>query len=140
MSLRPVSAPRESDRLWQPYEWFVLGEGEMKKSILIAALLIAMTGAANAVALPPVNVGGGGPGGPLGGGPPGGGPLGGGFPGGGSLGGGFPGGGPLGGGPPGGPSPGPGTMAAPEIDPSSAMAGFTLLAGGLAVLRGRRRR
>lgn len=25
----------------------------------------------------------------------------------------------------------------PEIDPASAMAGFTLLAGGLAVLRGR---
>ena len=30
-------------------------------------------------------------------------------------------------------------MAAPEIDPSSAMAGFALIAGGLAVLRGRRR-
>ena len=27
---------------------------------------------------------------------------------------------------------------APEIDPASAMAGLTLLAGGLAVLRGRR--
>jgi hypothetical protein len=31
-----------------------------------------------------------------------------------------------------------GPAAAPEMDPSSAMAGFTLLAGGLAVLRGRR--
>jgi len=30
------------------------------------------------------------------------------------------------------------TMSAPEIDPASAMAGLTLLAGGLAVLRGRR--
>ena len=30
-------------------------------------------------------------------------------------------------------------MAAPEIDPSSAMAGLALIAGGLAVLRGRRR-
>lgn len=29
---------------------------------------------------------------------------------------------------------------APEIDPSGAMAGLTLLAGGLAVLRGRRPR
>jgi hypothetical protein len=29
-------------------------------------------------------------------------------------------------------------MAAPEIDPSSAMAGLTLLAGGIATLRGRR--
>jgi hypothetical protein len=28
---------------------------------------------------------------------------------------------------------------APEIDPASALAGLTLLAGGLAVLRGRRR-
>lgn len=28
--------------------------------------------------------------------------------------------------------------ATPEIDPASAMAGLTLLAGGLAVLRGRR--
>jgi hypothetical protein len=28
--------------------------------------------------------------------------------------------------------------AAPEIDPTGAMAGLTLLAGGLAVLRGRR--
>jgi hypothetical protein len=31
-------------------------------------------------------------------------------------------------------------MLAPEIDPASAMAGLTLLAGGLAVLRGRRNR
>jgi hypothetical protein len=84
----------------------------MKKSILIAALLIAMTGAANAVNLHPVGVGGGGPGAPPA--PPA-------FP-----------------APPSFPS-GPGTMAAPEIDPSSAMAGFTLLAGGLVVLRGRRR-
>jgi hypothetical protein len=30
------------------------------------------------------------------------------------------------------------TMSAPEIDPAGAMAGLTLLAGGLAVLRGRR--
>jgi hypothetical protein len=30
-------------------------------------------------------------------------------------------------------------LAAPEIDPSSVMAGFALMAGGLAVLRGRRR-
>jgi len=29
-------------------------------------------------------------------------------------------------------------MATPEIDPAGAMAGLTLLAGGLAVLRGRR--
>lgn len=29
-------------------------------------------------------------------------------------------------------------FAAPEIDPSSAIAGLTLLAGGLVVLRGRR--
>ena len=29
-------------------------------------------------------------------------------------------------------------VRAPEIDPASAMAGLTLLAGGLAVLRGRR--
>ena len=29
---------------------------------------------------------------------------------------------------------------APEIDPAGAMAGLTLLAGGLAVVRGRRRR
>jgi hypothetical protein len=88
----------------------------MKKSILIAALLIAMTGAANAVNLHPVGVGGGGPGAPPA--PPA-------FPV-------FP-------APPGRAPSGPGTMAAPEIDPSSAMAGFTLLAGGLVVLRGRRR-
>ena len=31
-----------------------------------------------------------------------------------------------------------GPAQAPEIDPASAMAGLTLLAGGLAVLRGRR--
>ncbi len=30
------------------------------------------------------------------------------------------------------------TVRAPEVDPSSAMAALTLLAGGLAVLRGRR--
>ena len=30
-------------------------------------------------------------------------------------------------------------VKAPEIDPASAMAGFTMLAGGLAVLRGRRK-
>jgi hypothetical protein len=30
-------------------------------------------------------------------------------------------------------------LRAPEIDPASAMAGLTMLAGGLAVLRGRRR-
>jgi hypothetical protein len=35
--------------------------------------------------------------------------------------------------------PAPGPVKAPEIDPASAMAGFTMLAGGLAVLRGRRR-
>jgi hypothetical protein len=33
---------------------------------------------------------------------------------------------------------GPPTVQAPEIDPASAMAGLTMLAGGLAVLRGRR--
>jgi len=33
---------------------------------------------------------------------------------------------------------GGGTVSAPEIDPASAMAGLTLLMGGLAVLRGRR--
>jgi hypothetical protein len=33
----------------------------------------------------------------------------------------------------------PPTVKAPEIDPASAMAGLTMLAGGLAVLRGRRR-
>jgi LPXTG-motif cell wall-anchored protein len=32
------------------------------------------------------------------------------------------------------------TVRAPEIDPASAMAGLTMLAGGLAVLRGRRRK
>jgi hypothetical protein len=32
------------------------------------------------------------------------------------------------------------SMAAPEIDPAGAMSAFTLLAGGLAVLRGRRSR
>jgi len=31
------------------------------------------------------------------------------------------------------------TVRAPEIDPASAMSGLTLLAGGLVVLRGRRR-
>lgn len=31
-------------------------------------------------------------------------------------------------------------VAAPEIDPASAIAGLTLMAGGLAVLRGRRNR
>ena len=36
--------------------------------------------------------------------------------------------------------PKPGTVSAPEIDPASAMAGLTLLAGGLAVLRGRRKK
>jgi hypothetical protein len=30
--------------------------------------------------------------------------------------------------------------SAPEIDPASAMAGLTMLAGGLAILRGRRSR
>lgn len=30
------------------------------------------------------------------------------------------------------------TVTAPEIDPSSAIAGFTLLLGGVAVIRGRR--
>jgi hypothetical protein len=30
-------------------------------------------------------------------------------------------------------------VKAPEIDPASAMAGLTMLAGGLAVLRGRRK-
>ena len=33
----------------------------------------------------------------------------------------------------------PSPVQAPEIDPASAMAGLTMLAGGLAVLRGRRR-
>jgi hypothetical protein len=32
----------------------------------------------------------------------------------------------------------PEPVRAPEIDPASAFAGFTMLAGGLAVLRGRR--
>jgi len=36
--------------------------------------------------------------------------------------------------------PNPGTVSAPEIDPASAMAGLTMLAGGLAVLRGRRKK
>jgi hypothetical protein len=36
-------------------------------------------------------------------------------------------------------SPSPPSVKAPEIDPASAMAGLTMLAGGLAVLRGRRR-
>jgi len=36
------------------------------------------------------------------------------------------------------PPPPPYVHRAPEIDPSSALAGLTLLAGGLAVLRGRR--
>jgi hypothetical protein len=31
-------------------------------------------------------------------------------------------------------------VRAPELDPASAMAGLTMLAGGLAVLRGRRRK
>jgi len=33
-----------------------------------------------------------------------------------------------------------GPASAPEIDPASAMAGLTMLAGGLAVLRGRRKK
>jgi hypothetical protein len=33
----------------------------------------------------------------------------------------------------------PSPVKAPEIDPASAMVGLTMLAGGLAVLRGRRR-
>jgi hypothetical protein len=37
------------------------------------------------------------------------------------------------------PSGNPSPVRAPEIDPASAMAGLTMLAGGLAVLRGRRR-
>ena len=36
------------------------------------------------------------------------------------------------------PGSGGGTAAAPEIDPASAMAGLTLVLGGLTVLRGRR--
>jgi hypothetical protein len=38
------------------------------------------------------------------------------------------------------PPPPPFRVRAPEIDPASALAGLTLLAGGLAVLRGRRSR
>ncbi len=34
----------------------------------------------------------------------------------------------------------PGPIAAPEIDPASAMSALTLLAGSVAVLRGRRRK
>ena len=37
------------------------------------------------------------------------------------------------------PSDHPSPVKAPEIDPASALAGFTMLAGGLAVLGGRRR-
>jgi hypothetical protein len=37
------------------------------------------------------------------------------------------------------PSSHPSPVKAPEIDPASALAGLTMLAGGLAVLRGRRR-
>lgn len=37
------------------------------------------------------------------------------------------------------PSSAPAPVKAPEFNPASAMAGLTLLAGGLAVLRGRRR-
>jgi hypothetical protein len=37
------------------------------------------------------------------------------------------------------PSSQPSPVKAPEIDPASALAGLTMLAGGLAVLRGRRR-
>lgn len=37
------------------------------------------------------------------------------------------------------PSTSPPPVKAPELDPASAMAGLTLLAGGLAVLRGRRK-
>jgi hypothetical protein len=36
------------------------------------------------------------------------------------------------------PSQGTSTLQAPEIDPASAMAGLTMLVGGLAVVRGRR--
>jgi hypothetical protein len=49
----------------------------------------------------------------------------------------FPRGGPFHWGPP---PPPPRTVSAPEIDPASALAGLTLLAGGLAVMRGRRGR
>jgi len=38
------------------------------------------------------------------------------------------------------PDPGSKPLRAPEIDPASAMAGLTMLVGGLAVLRGRRRK
>ena len=38
------------------------------------------------------------------------------------------------------PGTGSGPVSAPEIDPASAMAGLTMLAGGLAVLRGRRKK
>jgi hypothetical protein len=37
------------------------------------------------------------------------------------------------------PKPSNPAVQAPEIDPASAMAGLTMLAGGLAVLRGRRK-
>jgi LPXTG-motif cell wall-anchored protein len=37
-------------------------------------------------------------------------------------------------------NPNPAPVKAPELDPASAMAGLTMLAGGLAVLRGRRRK
>jgi hypothetical protein len=37
------------------------------------------------------------------------------------------------------PSSHPAPVKAPELDPASALAGLTMLAGGLAVLRGRRR-
>jgi len=37
-------------------------------------------------------------------------------------------------------NPSPSPVQAPELDPASAMAGLTMLAGGLAVLRGRRRK
>jgi hypothetical protein len=35
---------------------------------------------------------------------------------------------------------GPPSLSAPEIDPASAMAGLTLLLGGIAVMRGRKKR
>jgi LPXTG-motif cell wall-anchored protein len=37
-------------------------------------------------------------------------------------------------------TPSPAPVQAPELDPASAMAGLTMLAGGLAVLRGRRKK
>lgn len=37
-----------------------------------------------------------------------------------------------------GPGPGPSATPAPEIDPAGAFAALTLLAGGIAVVRGRR--